>query len=91
MASPHAVGVVALIVSHLGVPDPVHGGLRMNPNAVRDVLFETAVDHACPPGGSIHYPDPDLPPEYDATCEGTTAFNGFYGYGIVNALNAVTA
>ena len=30
-------------------------------------------------------------PEFDATCEGKPRKNGFYGRGMVNALNAVTA
>jgi hypothetical protein len=34
------------------------------------------------------YPDPDLTPDYTATCEGTTQKNGFYGEGIVDAFAA---
>ena len=30
------------------------------------------------------------PAEFDALCEGTTEFNGFYGSGIVDAYAAVT-
>jgi subtilisin family serine protease len=91
MASPHAVGVAALIVSEFGVPDPAHpGGLTMKPGAVQNRLEGTATDHACPKPRLFHYPDPDLPPEFDAYCEGPPAFNGFYGHGIVDALAAVS-
>ena len=88
MASPHAAGVAALIVSEYGVADPAHGGLRMNPDRVEEILERTAEDHACPPGGVIDYPD--LPEEFTAECRGTAENNTFYGHGIVNALNAVT-
>jgi subtilisin family serine protease len=92
MASPHAVGVAALIVSEFGVPDPKHpGGLTMKPTDVQKRLEATARDHACPHPRLFHYPDPDLPPEFDAFCKGTPEFNGFYGHGIVDALAAVSA
>jgi lantibiotic leader peptide-processing serine protease len=91
MASPHAVGVAALIVSQFGVADPAHpGGLTMRPGAVRDRLQNTATEHACPKPRLFHYPDPDLPPEFDAYCQGSPDFNGFYGHGIVDALAAVS-
>jgi lantibiotic leader peptide-processing serine protease len=91
MASPHAVGVAALIVSEKGVRD-WRGGLTMDPDKVEKVLRRTATDTPCPAQNPFHYPDPDLPPEvFDATCEGTPAFNGFYGDGIVNALAASTS
>ena len=41
MASPHAVGVAALIVSKHGTTDTVHGGLTMAPTAVESLLAET--------------------------------------------------
>ncbi len=91
MAGPHVVGVAALIVSEFGTVDVLHGGLRMRPNNVQDILFGSARNHPCPPGGHIDYPDPDLPDElYDADCFGTAEKNTFYGHGIVNALNAVS-
>jgi lantibiotic leader peptide-processing serine protease len=89
MASPHAAGVAALIVSAFGVRDRAHGGLTMNPNRVEAILKDTATDTPCPAQEPFHYPDPDLGPEFDALCEGTPARNGFYGDGIVNALGAV--
>lgn len=91
MAAPHAVGVAALIVSEYGTADPGHpGGLTMQPNEVQQILEDTATNHRCPRPRLFHYPDPDLPPEiYDALCQGSAEFNGFYGHGIVNALAAV--
>jgi subtilisin family serine protease len=86
MASPHAVGVAALIVSAHGVADPVHGGLMLDPATVESILYDTATDQACPK--VIDYPD--LPSEYTARCSGSADFNGFYGNGIVNALAAVS-
>jgi lantibiotic leader peptide-processing serine protease len=88
MASPHAVGVAALIVSHFGTTDAVHGGKTLSPITVERILKESATDHACPPGGVQKYPG--VPGQFDATCEGTTERNGFYGEGIVDALAAVT-
>lgn len=91
MAGPHAAGVAALIVSQFGHDDPNHpGGLTLSPNQVRSILANTARNHACPRPRLYHYPDPDLPPEYDAYCAGSPDFNGFYGHGIVDALAAVS-
>ena len=90
MASPHAVGVAALIVAQFGRPDPVNGGVTLEPSEVERVLRATAVDHACPEPRLFEYPDPALGPEFDAFCEGDAAFNGFYGDGIANAARAVS-
>jgi subtilisin family serine protease len=91
MASPHGAGVAALIVSQFGHADPNHpGGLTLAPDQVATILAQTARNHACPVPRLYHYPDPDLPPEYDAYCAGTADFNGFYGNGIVDALAAVS-
>jgi subtilisin family serine protease len=76
MASPHAAGVAALILSQH--PD-------MSPGALAAALQNTSVPLACPPG--VYDPRPGLP-QYQATCTGG-ARNGFYGAGEVNALNAV--
>jgi subtilisin family serine protease len=88
MASPHAVGVAALVVASHGKRDRAHGGLKLSPDAVERVLKQTAQDHACPDPPLFHYPDPDLTPDYTALCEGTPEDNGFYGEGIVDALAA---
>jgi len=90
MAAPHATGVVALIVSKFGTADAVNGGLTMSPAAAEARLYDSAVAHACPPGGVQSYTDVGRDESFTATCEGTTEFNGFYGHGIVNALNAVS-
>jgi subtilisin family serine protease len=89
MASPHATGVAALIVSAHGRHDPLHGGLTMSPRDVEQVMTRTARQTPCPFPPIATYPDraPDL--TYTANCEGTLARNGFYGRGIVNALTAV--
>ena len=89
MASPHAAGVAALIVSAHGRHDPLHGGLTMSPRDVERVMTRTARQTPCPFPPIATYPDraPDL--TYTANCEGTLARNGFYGRGIVNALTAV--
>jgi subtilisin family serine protease len=88
MASPHAVGVAALVVAARGHRDRVHGGLTLSPDVVARVLKRTAQDHACPDPPVFHYPDPDLTPDYTATCVGTADDNGFYGEGIVDAFAA---
>ena len=84
MAAPHVAGVAALIVSVFGTPDPAHPGqLRMDPAQVEKRLRDTARAVACPSPRTLHYPT--RPAEYDATCQGTTERNGFYGDGLVDA------
>lgn len=90
MAAPHAVGVVALIISQFGVNDGKHkGGLTMNPASVEKILYRSATDHACPDPRLVSYTNVGRPASWDAFCEGGTSYNGFYGNGIVDALNAV--
>ena len=90
MAAPHAAGVAALIVSQFGTADPAHpGGLTMDPAAVRARLRDTATDHACPNPALVDYTVVGRPASWNAQCEGTPAYNGFYGDGIVNALAAI--
>jgi lantibiotic leader peptide-processing serine protease len=86
MASPHAAGVSALIVSEFGTKDK-GGGLTMDPDKVQARLQATATDHACPKPRLFVYPD--APGAFDAYCDGGRSQNGFYGHGIVNALEAV--
>ena len=93
MASPHAVGVAALIVSQFGHPDhgKKSGQLTMKPKDVEKILRRTATDHACPDPPTISYAAVGRPAEFDATCTGTTDFNSIWGEGIVDALAAVSA
>ena len=85
MASPHAVGVAALLVARFG-----HGfgaGFGLSPIFTEALLYRTANPTACPDPATFVYPG--LNPIYTATCTGTPALNGFFGHGEVNALNAV--
>jgi subtilisin family serine protease len=91
MASPHAVGVAALIVSQWGASQD--GGFGLDPAVTESVLRSTATPHACPEPRAYTYTR-HLPTGQTVTathlCEGPVEDNGFYGNGIVNALRAVT-
>jgi subtilisin family serine protease len=91
MASPHATGVAALIVSEFGSGSGA--GFGMSPAAVESRLRSTATNTACPRPRLFVYPDlvgadPHVP--FEAYCDGGNGFNGFYGDGIINALAAVS-
>jgi subtilisin family serine protease len=92
MASPHAAGVAALIVSEYGERQR-GGGLGMDPAEVERILLESASAEACPDPAAFTYTR-TLPAGNTVTsthtCEGTDESNGFFGAGIVNALAAVT-
>ncbi|HKA68431.1 MAG TPA: S8 family serine peptidase, partial [Actinomycetes bacterium] len=77
VASPHAAGVAALILSQ-------HP--NMSPGALAAALQNSSVSHPCPDG--LYDPRPGLP-QFQATCTGGER-NGFYGAGEVNAFNAVS-
>ena len=64
-------------------------GYSLDPDTVKSILLSTATDHACPAGGTEIYTDEGRPAEFNAVCDGTTANNGLYGEGIVNAAAAV--
>jgi subtilisin family serine protease len=91
MASPHAVGVAALIVSEYGRRDRRNGGLTLSPDTVGSILRDTATDHACPTPPLLTYTAQGRDATYSALCVGTTSFNSIWGDGIVDALAAVTA
>jgi len=76
MAGPHAAGVAALIRSQH--PD-------MSAGAVAAMLMNTADPQACPENPF----NPGPPFDFEATCLGGNGYNGFYGHGQVNALEAV--
>ncbi|HEU5473910.1 MAG TPA: S8 family serine peptidase [Actinophytocola sp.] len=77
MASPHAAGVVALIRS-------THQ--NWNANRVIRALEAQADRLACPPNPY----DPTGDGSFLATCQGGGSGRGFYGAGLVDALDAVT-
>jgi subtilisin family serine protease len=94
MASPHAVGVAALIVSQYGKADRNNGGLTLDPVVTARMLERSAVEHPCPSPRTfmwhrIRSTEP-FTVDAEATCLGPVGDNGFYGHGIVNAYNAVT-
>ncbi|SBT94755.1 Subtilase family protein [Streptomyces sp. DI166] len=76
MASPHVAGVAALIKSTRPY---------LPPTAVKALLYAQADSKAC---GDPY--DIDGDGEVDATCEGSKNRNGFYGWGVADALDAVT-
>ncbi len=80
MASPHAAGVAALIVSQ-GITAP---------GAVTAKLTGTADPLACPPDLSIYAFFPAVDNGAPQVCQGGTGYNSFNGHGQVNALSAVT-
>jgi lantibiotic leader peptide-processing serine protease len=84
MASPHAAGVAALIVSKFG---------HLAPGQVKAYLAQTADPQPCPTFLPPTY-ESSLGVGIDSglfyPCEGSSAHNSWYGSGQVNALNAVT-
>ncbi|MEI5099826.1 S8 family serine peptidase [Streptomyces sp. PmtG] len=76
MASPHAAGVAALLKS-------THP--KASPAQLQKLLKKQADNPGCP---DKPY-DPDGDGKVDAVCEGGKNRNGFYGHGIVDALDAV--
>jgi lantibiotic leader peptide-processing serine protease len=82
MASPHAAGVAALIISRYG---------HMPPGRVQAYLDQTADPQPCPGFLSAAYLTflglNDLKVQ---SCQGGTGYNSWYGNGQINALSAVT-
>ena len=87
MASPHAVGVAALIIQAKGHSTVT--AARPRPEDRRPDAGNSADDHACPAGGVEIYTDEGRTPDYNARCRGNADYNGLYGEGIVNAEDAV--
>ncbi|MFD7461467.1 MULTISPECIES: S8 family serine peptidase [unclassified Streptomyces] len=75
MAAPHASGVAALLKSEHPYATP----------AQLQALLKAQADN---PGCPESY-DQDGDGDQDAVCEGGKRVNGFYGFGVVNALDAV--
>src|SRR5213080_3945423 len=93
MASPHAAGVAALIVSRYGdASNPQNG--KMRPGQVAAYLQQTADPQACP----TTFPSTPVPylsflgfnSQAVQQCQGGPGNNSWYGNGEVDALNAVT-
>ena len=92
MASPHAAGVAALIISRYGDAKSPQNG-KLPPAQVKAFLDQTADPQPCPLF---------LPPTYETifgtgtesgafyACQGGPGYNSWYGNGQVDALNAVT-
>jgi hypothetical protein len=90
MASPHATGVVALIVSQYGHRQGT--GISLHPLFAQAYLEASATDTPCmrnQADGTFSYAAQSRPPSFTSYCEGTPVFNGWYGHGIVDALRAV--
>jgi subtilisin family serine protease len=80
MASPHAAGVAALIMSRFP---------GMSPGAVVAMLENTADPIACPTDVSRYEDFPSVSNEAPQVCTGGPGYNSFNGHGQVNALTAV--
>jgi subtilisin family serine protease len=76
MAAPHVAGVAALVKSE---------HRRATPQEIQWRMKAWADNPGCPEGPY----DPDGDGEEDAECTGNAKVNSFYGYGIVDALDAV--
>ncbi|WP_433255831.1 S8 family peptidase [Streptosporangium sp. CA-135522] len=86
MASPHAAGVAAILISRFGKPRK--DGVGMRPADVERLLYATATKKPCPSPRKHVYLIEDQ--KFTQTCEGSRSRNGFYGRGVVNAAKAAT-
>jgi subtilisin family serine protease len=86
MASPHATGVAAILISRFGKPGK--GGLTLAPATVENLLYKSATQRPCPtPRKYVYkvYGESEI-----QECEGDAEKNGFFGRGVVNAWKAAT-
>src|SRR6267143_1681331 len=98
MASPHAAGVAALIISRFGNLSSNNG--KMNPGTVQAYMNQTADPQPCPttlPGPTPFFNPPEPYSFFTSVsngapqqCSGGIGYNSWYGHGQVDALNAVT-
>jgi subtilisin family serine protease len=93
MASPHAAGVAALIISRFGDLDNPQNG-KMRPGSVAAYLQQTADAQPCPtvpPGyAAFTRPHPAGQEGEPQECQGGPGHTSWYGNGQVNAFRAVT-
>jgi subtilisin family serine protease len=88
MASPHAAGVAALIVSEYG--ERHRGGISLHPLFTKAYLQASATNTPCMTPNPFSYTHKGRDASFTTFCEGTAEYNGVYGHGIVDALGAVT-
>jgi subtilisin family serine protease len=81
MASPHATGVAAILISRFGTPGK--GGVTMPPDEVQRLLYASAKKEPCPSPRAYVYRMEGQ--KITQNCDGSKADNGFYGRGIVDA------
>jgi lantibiotic leader peptide-processing serine protease len=92
MASPHAAGVAALIISRFGNLNSPQNG-KMRPDQVKAFMTQTADPQACPTTLPANYAEFfGVGTESGAfyACTGGPGYNSWYGNGEVDAYNAVT-
>jgi subtilisin family serine protease len=82
MASPHVTGLAALVISRFG---------EMSAGDIRQQLEATADPIACPSAAdlALYASSPSVNNDAPQTCTGSTAHNGWYGFGQINALKAI--
>ena len=95
MASPHAAGVAALIVSRFGNLSSSRG--KMSPGQVQAYVEQTADPQPCPAtlpasgfSGFSYASVTSISNGAPQQCTGGIGYNSWYGHGQVDALNAVT-
>jgi subtilisin family serine protease len=90
MASPHAAGLAALIISRYGnLQNPQNG--KMLPSQVAAYLQQTADPQACPTGlptGYLSFTGTNSGAVQQ--CQAGPGYNSWYGSGQIDAFNAVT-
>ena len=90
MASPHATGCGRADREPVRQARPETCRSALEPAKVESLLLRTAAEHACPKPRLYSYANVGRPPGVRRALRGRSQFNGFYGYGIVDAFAAVT-